>query len=144
MSEPLIQPANSAAIGRRRVSFGSDGSWLGGVGRNEQMFQQYRGAIPVRQGYYPLARAEDPDAKKPVIKYKVHAKVFNLSKPEEVEEYEQVIQKAYDYDEGAELIACQVEPPREGVPFWSAFVQWRTSEILPPTAQGSEQYHAPR
>lgn len=138
MNEPLIS-SGGAVGGRADAGSVDSGSWLGGVTDINNMFQRYRGPIPVAQGHYPLARAEDPAERKPVYREIVHAKVFNLQDETSLDEYTDVIQLCTDQEDGARLVTVQIKEPTEGVPNWSAFVQWVTAEILPPGAQGSNK-----
>jgi len=120
------------------------GAQFGGQ-TNEQMFQQYRGAIPVQSGSYSLVKEDDPDHKKPVKRFQVHAKVFNLEdeNPESkhgIVAYQKALQDVYDAAAGAELIVCDIRAPERGIPNWSAFVQWRTAMILPANVQGTNQH----
>lgn len=140
MDDPLI--SSGGAIGGQSESgvVSGDGAWLGGTEDIQNMFQQYRGAIPVVQGHYPLTRAEDPDSRKPVLRNQVHARVFNLQDAEQLGEYEKVMQQCVDQEDGARVVACTIKEPCEGVPYWSAFVQWVTACILPPNQQGAEKH----
>jgi len=139
MNEPLISSAGAVG-GRAEAGTVGDGAWLGGTSDVHSMFQRYRGSVPVEEGRYPLARAEDPDHRKPVYRMIVHAKVFNLEDVDDVDEYTSVIQQCTDQEDGARIVALQVEKPSEGYPRWSAFVQWVTGKILPPNQQGSEKH----
>jgi len=143
--DPLLVGASGAQVASQTGSLGS-GSHLSGQ-TNEQMFQQYRGSIPVHHGHYHLTKADDPEHKKPVIRYTVHAKVFYLENTDEkasdgVVAYEQALQSIYDATDGAEMIVCEVKPPADGNDKWTVFLQWRTALILPASAQGTTQHRS--
>lgn len=105
--------------------------------QSPEMFQRFQAGVPVQPGVYPPVKAEDPDHKKPAVRYITHVEVFNdLSDPKQIERFREISQDVYDGRDGAQIVSMQVQPPVPGCPTWSAFIFWRTSMITPANQQG--------